>query len=353
MPPGKHQHTNNYLGRGRKMSSLRQGPVGGSDRTSDVSPFDGEVVGTEADRYDNLKDRFGRGIDVMPVTIWNLPMDRWQRDLRAFVGDEGQLRADSFMGGSFLPSENGGRANAASIFNPMLAAMLVQAYSQQGDLVIDPFAGGGTRAIISALMKRDYVGIDVRPDEVDRVNARIKELGFNTAVYCRDAARASWRPDGYDGAPPIIARKAEMLLTCPPYWNLEVYSEDPADLSTKQTYSDFLLGISEVIRRSKHGLKNGGVAVWVVGEFRHPETSELLDFPGDVARLHQEHGFWIYDRFVYSHANPQAFWRMGVFDKTRKLIRVHEHVIVAKWGGKTAARKGRRASGAEYLLADA
>lgn len=344
-PKKKNAHGNNYLERGRKMSPVRQGLVGGTDRTSDVSPFDGETVGTTVERYLGLKDR----MPVMPVSIWPVPMDRHQRDLRKLVGDEGQLRAESFMGGSFLPSEKGGRAFAASIFNPMLAAQLVQAYSQPGDLIIDPFAGGGTRAVIAGLMERGYVGIDVRNDEVVRVNQRLDDLGLmpGSLVSTQDAAQVDW-PGTLNATSSGKRRKADMLLTCPPYWNLEVYSEDPADLSTKPTYQEFLDGIEQVAVQSKKGLKNGALAVWVVGEFRHPDNGELLDFPGDVARIHQRHGFWIYDRAVYTHANPQAFWRMGVFDKTRKLIRVHEHILVMKYGSpnsESVKHKGRARAG--------
>lgn len=341
MPPGKHVHKNNYLQRGRRMKPVRQGPVSGTDRTMRFG-LDGEPITEEI--YFPLKDRM---MATMPVSIWPLPYDKLNRDLRAFVGDEGQLRADSFMGGSFLPSEHGGRANAASIFNPVLAAQLVQAYSMEGGLIIDPFAGGGTRGIVAGAMGRQYLGIDIRPDEVQRVRDRTLELGLEPMVQIEydDAARADWQS--------LLSVKANCLITCPPYWNLEVYSDDPADLSTKPTYEQFLAGISEVIRRSKFGLRNGAVAAWVVGEFRHPETNELIDFPGDVARLHQDHGFWIYDRIIYTHANPQAFWRMGVFDKTRKLIRVHEHVIVAKYGGEEKPSRGRsgpaRVSGSEFL----
>lgn len=331
MAKGKYQHSNNYLARGRgKMGPMRLGVVGGSDRTSDTGLV-GDAIGTTEDRYHNLKDR----MPVHPVTIWPLPMDRWQRDLRKLVGDEGQLRADSFMGGSFLPSEGGARENAASIFNPMLAGSLVQAYSVPGDLIIDPFAGGGTRGIIAGAMDRNYVGIDIRQDEVERVRARALDLNLGQVyVDHADAATVDWQHH--------LPRKADMLLTCPPYWNLEVYSDDPADLSTKPTYGEFLDGIEEVIVKSARGLKVGAPCVWVVGEFRHPETTELLDFPGDVARIHQRHGFWIYDRFIYTHANPQAFWRMGVYDKTRKLIRVHEHVIVARYGQPEKPIKGRK-----------
>lgn len=349
MPPGKHEHGNNYLQRGRApRTALRKGPVGGSDERPMELGLDGEPVGTTEDRYHNLKDR----MPVHPVTIWPLPMDRWQRDLRKLVGDEGQLRADSFMGGSFLPSENGARANAASIFNPMLAGALVQAYSNPGDLIIDPFAGGGTRGIIAGAMDRRYVGCDIRVDEVERVNARMFELGLDeVGVITADAASCPWQ-DRISNLSSGTRRKADMLLTCPPYWNLEVYSDDPNDLSTTATYEEFLDGIEKVIVNSLHAVKNGAPIVWVVGEFRDPETSELLDFPGDIVRIHQRHGSWLYDRFIYTHANPQAFWRMGVFDKTRKLIRVHEHVIVMRYGQpvkpKRKAVAKARAGGGDY-----
>lgn len=289
----------------------RQTPVGGS--TERIDPLTGAPV---AGGYSGVQDRF----TVPATSIWPCPRDAAQIKLREFVGDEGQSRADAF-GKNWLPtsSPNGPRENAASIFNPTLAGLIVTAYSDPGDHIIDPFGGGGTRAVLSAHLGRHYAGVEIRREEAERVAARLTDLGLNdrAVIHCADSTRFDWPH-----------RTADMLITCPPYFDLEVYSSDPGDLSTRSSYEGFLDGISEVIRRSLFGLRSGAFAVWVAGRFRHGKTGELLDFPGDLIRLHRLHGFRLYDVIVYTPANPQALYRQGIFDKTRKTVRVHEEVLV-------------------------
>lgn len=40
---------------------------------------------------------------------------------------------------------------------------LIQAFSQPGDLVLDPFLGSGTTAVAAALNNRDYIGVEWEP----------------------------------------------------------------------------------------------------------------------------------------------------------------------------------------------
>ncbi|MCS7227106.1 MAG: site-specific DNA-methyltransferase, partial [Gloeomargarita sp. SKYB31] len=48
-------------------------------------------------------------------------------------------------------------------FIPQLAARLIQEYSVEGDLVIDPFMGSGTALVEAKLLKRSSVGVDINP----------------------------------------------------------------------------------------------------------------------------------------------------------------------------------------------
>jgi tRNA1(Val) A37 N6-methylase TrmN6 len=305
------------------MAPARKGELGES-----VAPrvgLMGEEVGSD---FTKIKDRL-EGV-IEPTTIWtfNPPRSNVQEALREYVGDDGSSRAESFMGGKFLPAAPGVEASdKASVFNPELAAWIIKAYSNPGDIVIDPFAGGGTRGIIAGTLDRQYVGVDIRTDEVERVQARVATLGLEdeVKVYAADSCSYRWPTRG------------DLLLTCPPYWNLEVYSDDPSDLSTCPTYGEFVHQLGKVILASRYGVVDGGFIVWVVGDFRHPKTGELIHMAADVIRLHQKAGAWLYDMAVYDVNNTQATRRVGQFDKTRKLVRVHEHVLIFRVGGRGQA----------------
>jgi DNA modification methylase len=55
-----------------------------------------------------------------------------------------------------------------------LAVDIIRCFSQENDVVLDPFMGSGTTAVAAALFNRRYVGTDVSEDYIKIANERIK-----------------------------------------------------------------------------------------------------------------------------------------------------------------------------------
>lgn len=113
-----------------------------------------------------------------------------------------------------------------------------------------------------------YFGIDLRPEQVEancKNAAEVlgEEFGgkgghkFAPLWLCGDSVEIDTLAEGYD---------ADFVFSCPPYSDLEVYSNDPADLSTMD-YPDFLQAYKEIIRKSCSLLKPDRFAVFVVERF--------------------------------------------------------------------------------------
>lgn len=58
-------------------------------------------------------------------------------------------------------------------FPDRLAADLIQCFSTEGDLVLDPMVGSGTTCVAAANLGRDYVGIEVSPEYAAIAKQRI------------------------------------------------------------------------------------------------------------------------------------------------------------------------------------
>lgn len=56
---------------------------------------------------------------------------------------------------------------------------LIQLYTFEGEVVLDPFVGSGQAAIAAIKTKRHYVGYDVKEEYVKLAERRIKEFGLN------------------------------------------------------------------------------------------------------------------------------------------------------------------------------
>jgi tRNA G10 N-methylase Trm11 len=83
--------------------------------------------------------------------------------------------------------------------------------------VIDPCAGWGERMLACAHMGVAYEGVDVNAALAGGYDRMISELGLSGASFCvKDAADANFGD-------------ADAVITCPPYLDIETYSEKGAE----------------------------------------------------------------------------------------------------------------------------
>lgn len=66
-----------------------------------------------------------------------------------------------------------------AVMSPELARLCILAGSSPGSIVLDPFSGAGTTALVASQMERRYVGIELNPAYIDLAEARItKAMGM-------------------------------------------------------------------------------------------------------------------------------------------------------------------------------
>lgn len=57
-----------------------------------------------------------------------------------------------------------------------LIRRLIEASSNEGDLIVDPFAGSGSTAIVSEMTMRNYITFDISEDYIETVKNRLNEI---------------------------------------------------------------------------------------------------------------------------------------------------------------------------------
>lgn len=303
-----------------------------------------ENVRVRKDVFGNeKKDLTVKGrIGFVPISIWRC---NWElaKKLKRIIGDFGQSRSlnvdlstgicgyrhkyrnmqNKSTGGWHKTGPRYGNycdTNAddnVSTFNPHLALMILSAYCPKGAYIYDPFAGGGTRGFIAAAMGFKYYGREIRQAEIDRIKQVQKKLKLKFHIRCADAKSRPPKNEAFD-----------FSYTCPPYWNMEVYSAMADDLSNAHTYEQFLSGMKKVLISTYKALKPGSLSIWVVGNFRHGHR--LLHFNGDLVHKAEEVGFQLHDEIIFWGGSGQATLRSGTFVKNRKSVRIHEYVIILK-----------------------
>lgn len=198
---------------------------------------------------------------------------------------------------------------ATSKFDPFLSEIMYTWFSKEGDVIIDPFCGGSTRGIVAQMVGRQYYGVDIRQEQIHANNCNLarfnKQYGLNLYPkwYVGDSCElVNIIPNGV---------KANMIFSCPPYVNLEIYSDNEKDLST-MTYDKFIIAYQEIINNCYRLLKDNAFAVFVVGEVRDKE-GYYYDFVGDTKKCFLNAGFKLYNDMVLLELIGTAAMRCGRF----------------------------------------
>lgn len=223
--------------------------------------------------------------------------------------------------------------HASSIFDPVLCELAYRWFSAAGATVLDPFAGGSVRGIVAGALGRNYYGCDLRPEQV----AANIEQGQQLAAYIIVAPR--WVcGDSLQIVDHLAGVSADLLFTCPPYADLEVYSDNPADLS-RMDYPAFLAAYRQIIARSLSLLRDNRFAVIVVGEVRD-KKGMYRNFVGDTVQAFIDAGARFYNEAILVSPLGSLPVRVGAqFTKSRKLGKTHQNVLVFVKGDPVEATK--------------
>ena len=150
-----------------------------------------------------------------------------------------------------------------------------------------------------------------------------------------EAAPIRIEPDWIVGdardADTLVEADADFVFSCPPYADLEVYSEAANDLShvaREQGYEAFLETYRAAIAAACSRLKPDRFAAFVVGDMRD-KSGVFRGFVGDTVEAFRAAGLGLYNEAILVTAAGSLAMRTGAqFAATRKLGRTHQQLLV-------------------------
>lgn len=232
----------------------------------------------------------------------------------------GNGREEGLLGNGLksLAQKKGMHLTGTSIFDPVLCEVLYNWFCPEKGTVFDPFAGGSVRGVVAEMLNRRYIGIDLSQRQIDANRQEGDRLKVYPAWHCDDSKNA----DKY-----IDDETADMVFSCPPYHNLEKYSNHPLDLSN-MNYTDFITAYMEIIQTACRKLKNDRFAVFVVGDIRDSKGF-YRGFTDETKRIFKGEGLHLYNEGVLLEQYATAAMRAGkIFDAGRKLTKVHQNILI-------------------------
>lgn len=299
----------------------------------------------------DLFEEFGQP----PFTTLDRRTGQWQDRKRRWInlGIESEVgRADALIyqkpsdGAADVSKKIYELSQGTSVFDPVIAECAVRWYSAAGGTVLDPFAGGSVRGLVTSIMQRDYIGVDLRPEQVaaNETQRHLADTDHQPQWICGDSRRLDdlLHPD----------QMADLVFSCPPYFDLEQYSDDPDDLSA-MTWDQFKDAYGEIIRLACDRLRQDRFAVWIVGDLRDKKGMLRGLVPETIAAF-QRAGLGYYNSAITIDPIGTAAIVAGKrFRASRKLVTTHQHMLIfVKGDPKRAAEWCKTTDAPDEVVAD-
>ena len=179
-----------------------------------------------------------------------------------------------------------------TMYRPQMAKMICDKYKPQ--IVLDPCAGWGGRMLGAVASGAQYIAFEPNTKTFANLNALVKFLQIENKVtlICDDALQM----EKYD------IPKVDLVLTSPPYFNLEVYAhESTQSISSHSDYNNWSkYFLKELIHLSLSKLKSDGVSCWNVGKVGS------TDMNVDVLSYHKSMEYDMAEEFKVISSKRQA-----------------------------------------------
>jgi len=125
-----------------------------------------------------------------------------------------------------------------------------------------------------------------------------------------------------------FTKEFDFVFSCPPYADLEVYSDLEGDISNMD-YVNFLKSYEEIIAKSCNLLKSGGYACFVVGEVRD-KKGNYIGFVPDTINAFKNCEMGLYNEIILLNTINTASMRANTYMKTQKVVKIHQNVLIFK-----------------------
>lgn len=271
----------------------------------------------------------GEDFIIVPTSVLDATKPVWvaRKKIWKTIIQSEKGRKENLLGYSNTICKN----NGTSVFDPVLCELMYRWFGIPGGSIFDPFCGGSVRGIVAGAMGYHYYGNDLRQEQIDE-----NEKQYESASKILDIVKPTWSVGDSLETEKVIEKypedKFDLIFSCPPYADLEVYSNDPKDISNME-YEQFLDVYRKIIIQSVSHLKPNRFAVWVVGEIRKKD-GQFQHFVEDSVKAFEDAGMKYYNHAILVSGAGGAGLRVRGHMRNRKLVHCHQDVLIFR-NGKT------------------
>tara|TARA_Y100000593_G_scaffold94843_1_gene196551 strand:- start:9590 stop:10462 length:873 start_codon:yes stop_codon:yes gene_type:complete len=275
-----------------------------------------DLFGNPVIEKTNLKQDF----IIPPFSVFNTADVDWQeRKLKwKSLGIKSEIgRSENLLGYSSTILKNAENAGT-SIFDPVLAEIIYTWFCKKRGKILDPFAGGSVRGIVSSYLNYCYTGIELRNEQVIENYRQAKDIVPDNTPH--------WISGDSDRKLDSLYDKYDLIFSCPPYYDLEKYSDDENDISN-MSYDDFNKKYRSIIKKSCFLLKENSFAAFVIGNVRD-KRGNIKSLYSETIKAFEDSGLKFYNDIVLRNPTGTAAPRARRIFTYRKVTTVHQYVLV-------------------------
>lgn len=260
---------------------------------------------------------------IPPMSVFDTRQGYWQDRKRAWKSlgissDVGRDEALLGQGLKQLAEKQGSKTlTGTSIFDPVLCEVMYKWFNVHEGSIFDCFAGGSVRGIVAEKLGYKYTGIDLRKEQIEANILNAQEMGLNPTWICDDSLNA----DLY-----VEDDSVDLLFSCPPYADLEVYSDDERDISNMD-YEQFKEVYRKIIDISCRKVKNDRFAIFVVGDVRD-KKGYYRNFIDYTKECFNKNGFMTYNEIILLEQLGTIPLRARYVFKKRKVAKAHQNILI-------------------------
>lgn len=183
--------------------------------------------------------------------------------------------------------------NSATNFKTMNAKALYQHFCNEGDIVLDYSAGFGGRMLAAMSLGLRYVGIDPSEDTCNNLNM----LGTYISEV-NDSKFFIHKRGSEENFPTCWSQKVDFAFSSPPYFDLEVYSDEETQCYNKfNTLDEWFDGyVRPTIKNIFNSLKSGKYYAVNIADFK--SGGKEVDYVSEWIKISKEEGF-VYEKQVF------------------------------------------------------
>lgn len=204
---------------------------------------------------------------------------------------------------------------------PQVPRNLILKYTEENDIVLDPFCGSGTSMIECKLLNRKGIGIDVNVEALKLAKSRL-DFEYNIA-YTPKLIKA----DSTNLQNIIQNEKIDFIFAHPPYSDIIKYSKDIAEDISKLNLQEFLSQINLFSKECFRVLKKDKICSILIGDIRKNKNIIPLGFY--IMNIFIQTGFTLKEIIIKEQHNCKMtdYWKNKNIDF---YLLAHEYVYVLK-----------------------